>query len=343
MAKTAFSTSNALTKKLWDEKLYRDAEKESYFKKFMGKSKDSAVYVKEELTKSRGDEITFGLRMRLTGAGVTGNTTLEGNEERLTTHSDSVVLERYRHAVRDDGELTRQRAMFSIDEESQDALKTWMTEKIDELCFDAAQTAFTRYVYRNGGASGAFAVTTTENTAKSAVNASYKITPDFLVELKTYAKTGGNRSFIPIRPIPVQGKKYFVLLVHDDILADLLKDDDFQAAQKEAYERSNDHPIFKDSVAIFRGVVVHAHENMHIGTDGGGGSNVAWGKGILLGAQGLCWAWGQRPKVVKKEFDYDEEHGFATSITAKVKKPTFDSEDYGTLGVYLPRTQISDL
>ena len=137
MAKTSFSTSDALTKKAWEEKLYRDAVKESFFSRFKGESGESIIHVKNQLTKDKGDKITFGIRYRLTGTGVTSGTILEGNEEKLSTASDSVSLEQYRHAVRDDGEMSRQRAMFDINEESKMALKDWASEKIDQLCFDA--------------------------------------------------------------------------------------------------------------------------------------------------------------------------------------------------------------
>jgi len=54
MSKTAFSTSNALTKKLWQEKLFRDTVKESDFSKFMGDNMESLVYTKTDLEKGRG-------------------------------------------------------------------------------------------------------------------------------------------------------------------------------------------------------------------------------------------------------------------------------------------------
>jgi N4-gp56 family major capsid protein len=137
MAKTIFTTSNALTKKAWEEKLYRDTLKEAYFSRFMGKNADSLCQVKNEFLKDKGDLITFGIRMRLAGSGVTSGQTLEGNEESLVTYSHTVSLEQYRHAVRDNGALDRQRAMFSIDEESMAALKGWGSEKIDQLAFTA--------------------------------------------------------------------------------------------------------------------------------------------------------------------------------------------------------------
>lgn len=340
MGKTLFETSDPLVKKAWDEKFFRDVVKESYFHNFMGQTKDSMVYVKEELEKKQGDKITCGLRMRLEGAGVEDDEILEGNEEALTTYDYGLTLKHYRHAVRDKGKIHRKRAMFSIDDESKMALADWGTEKIDKLLFDALQGSFTRVAYRNG--SGVNSITSAEATAKAALSATNsKLTPQFISFIKTWAKTGGNRTYVPIRPIKVGGKKYYVLLVHPDALYDLNTNSDFLQAQREAEKRGGDHPIFEGATAIYQGVVIHEHENMAIATDGGGAS-VAWSKGALLGAQALCWAWGERPEVTSEVFDYKNQHGCSWEMIARAGKSNFNSLDFGSLGVYLARTQVSD-
>lgn len=339
MAETYFTTDNALTKKAWDEKLFRDSVKESYFEKFMGESASSLVHVKSQLEKSQGDKITFGIRMRLTGAGVTSSGTLEGNEESLTTYDTSVLLEEYAHAVRDRGPLTRQRAMFSIDAESKAALKDWMSEKIDSLAFTAILASPTKIFYKTSGST--LVGTTSAATAKAAMDATNsKITPAFISALKTWAMTGGNRAAVPLRPVRVEGREYFVLLVHPDCMYDLKVDTTFSQALREAQERGPQNPLFRGATAIWDGVVIHEHENCTIAADGGGAS-VAWAKGVFMGAQALVWAWGQRPQTVSRDFDYGRQHGFATSIISGTAKPTFNSVDYGSLGVYLARTNIS--
>jgi N4-gp56 family major capsid protein len=348
MAKTSFSTSNALTKKAWDEKINRDISKESYFSKFQGTTKDSLVQVTTEVEKNRGDQVTFGLRMRLTSPGVTSGQQLENNEERLTTHSFSVSLEQYRHAVRDAGEMDRKRAMFSIDEESEQAIKTWGAEKLDQLHFDAigvgvgATTDPTKIFYRNS--SGTVLATGTPATAKTALDATNsRLNNNIISALKTWAKTGGGRSYVPIRPIKIDGKEYYVLLVHPDCLFDLkVNDSVFQNAQRDAQERGKDNPLFAGATAIWDGVVIHEHENCAIATDGGGAS-VAWSKAVFMGAQSLVLAQGKRGTVIKKEFDYDNENGYAYSMICKVGKPVYNSLDFGSIGVYLSRTNVSGL
>lgn len=340
MAKTTFSTSDALTKKVWEEKLFRDMVKESYFSRFMGSGPNSLVQTKTQLEKSQGDKVTFGIRMRLTGAGITSGSILEGNEEKLSTYSDDVTLEQYRHGVRDDGALSRQRAVFSIDDEAEQALKDWGSEKIDSLCFDAINASPTKILYPDAAA-GNFKVGTVPATVISDMDASSLITPTFISQVKCWAKTGGSRAIVPLRPVKVEGSEYYILLCHPDVLYTLKVDTTFTQAMREAQERGKDNPLFKHATAIWDGVVIHEHENMPIGgsTTGVG----TWGKCVLMGAQSLVWAWGERPKLVQKNFDYENEHGYAWGMICGVNKPVFNSLDYGSVAVYCIRKAISDL
>ena len=98
MATTDYGVNHPLAVKLWSKKLIREALKETYISRFMGTSKDSLVYVKDELNKSAGDRIRVGLRMQLTGQGIVGDGTLEGNEEALTTYTDDLLIDQLRHA-----------------------------------------------------------------------------------------------------------------------------------------------------------------------------------------------------------------------------------------------------
>lgn len=346
MAKTSFSTSDALTKKAWEEKLFRDSVKESYFSKFVSSGADTIVTEKTALSKEKGDELTVGLRLKLSGAGVTEGQPLEGNEEKLASYSMKITLKQYRHAVRDDGAMSRKRAMFDISSESEASLRDWMSEKVDQLHFDelgvgAGATANPSKIFYKTGAS-TFLSTGTAATAKSAlVAADSKLTLNFISFLKTWALTGGNRSYIPLRPIKVEGKPYLALLTHPDAVFDLRTTSEFQQAMREAEVRGKENPLFTGAFAIWDGVVVHTHENCAIAADAGSGSNVPWVKSALLGAQALCWAWGKRPEVVQKTFDYDNEEGYAIGMIAGVKKSLFNSLDYGSLGVYLARTNVA--
>lgn len=341
MSVGSFSTSNALTKKAWEEKLFRDMPKSSYFgQRFMGSDQNSLVQTTSKVEKEKGDKVTFGIRMRLTGAGQTGEGTLEGNEEDLSTFDYSISLEQYRHAVRYKAKLSAKRAMFEISSEAVQAIKDWGAEKIDQLLFDALLDTPTKIFYSTSSGITATAVAA---TAKSALTtADSKLTPSMISALRVWALTGGNYQQTPVRPIKVEGGEYLVLLVHPDVMFDLKQNSVFNAARQYAQDRGKDNPIFKNAVAIWDDVVIHESLKMPVGTDGGSGA-VAWSKAAIMGAQSLVWAWGMKPEVIKKDFDYENEVGHSFGFIAKAGRPQFNSKDYAAFSVYLARTNVSGL
>lgn len=364
MAKTRIEPSDAVTVEHWEEKVFRESFKNSYFlSRFAGPKlengfknnstlMDSVVTLKRQLESSQGDKITFTFLPKLTGTGVTGTQKLEGNEERLINSTDDLTLQLYRHGVRDRGALDRKRPVFNMDKESEYFLQSWMSEKIDELCFEALRSSPSRFFYLDS--SGVPQTTTTEATAKSALNASGSTLDDFKIFafLKAFAKNGGadasgNRLQNPIKPIKHKGQDYYVLLVSEDVAYDLRTSSAYEQANREARERSSENPLFTGAEMIFNGVVVHTHENVPLATDGGGAS-VPWSHCHFLGQGALAFAFGQRPKVSKQNFDYDNEHGYGISMIAKAKKCQFSlteggtAYDHGSFSVYLARTKVND-
>ena len=346
---TVINNGDALAVRVDDEILFRETEKLTFFsaKGLMGTSSESLVQVKSQLEKKKGDTIRFGYVPRLGGNGVTGSQPLEGNEQDLSFAYMDVVLERYRQAVKDGGTLSSDRPIFDLNKELSEALKVWGKEKIDLLCFNAlgigpnpvSAPGKVFYLDSAGTLSAGSAATAKANL--SAANS--KITPDFVRALKTWATTGGDRSYSPIRPAYIDGEAHFVLLTHDDALYDLETNPKYESYVREAAERGKNNPFFRGAKAIISNVVIRAHENCDIAGDAGGGGNVSYAKGSFMGAQALCWAWGRRPKLVKKSFDYDEFEGEAWGITAGVKRSEFNSLDYGSVGVWVSRTAISSL
>lgn len=343
MSKTTFSTSNALTKKLWEERLFRDVEIESFFvSTLMSEDDNNFVQVKTNLTKSQGDQITFPLVSNLSGDGVVSGQVLEGNEEAIGSYDYSISLEQYRHATRIKGKLDTQRAVFSIPDVSRAKLKIWGAEKIDKLLVDALMLSPTKILYRDGVA-GAPSGTSVAATAKAALTAANsKLTPNFISALRVWAKTGGAGQTYRIRPVKQGGQEIYTLLVNPACLYDLRTDATFQGAMKDAMERGKDNPLFRGAFAVWDNVVIRETERIPLFTDGGGAS-VTGAFGALMGAQALVWAWGERPKTIQKDFDYENETGWAWEMMAKGGKPVFNSKDYGTVGVCLAATAITTI
>lgn len=363
MAKTAIETTDALRKEMWEETLFRDTLVESYFMgRFAGysvqnllkgmpfdSSPNDIMHIKTSLeskgkTKTRnGDKITFGLIPRIsptTHPGVTSGQTLKGKEIALAWYEFSMELERYRQAVSAGTPIDWSRAAFAMPAEARAALMNWGIEKLDLLCVDALDTTtYSKVFYKT---SAGVLATDTWATAKSAITtaADSKLTPAMVSFIAAWAKTGGGRGQIPLRPIYIGGKPYFVLVAHPDILYDWKQDSTVMQAWREAQARGNDNPIFRGASYIWDNVVIHEYENITIGTDAGAGA-VPYAKCHFMGAQSLAWAWGERPSIVEDDDDYEEELYYAWRMTAKAGKPVFNSDDYGSLMLCLARTNVS--
>lgn len=98
MAVTTYGTNHALAVKLWSKVLSAEALKATWIYRFIGDGSEAMIQIKDETQKSAGDQVTYGLRMQLSGNGTLGDGVLEGNEEALTTYSDALVINQLRHA-----------------------------------------------------------------------------------------------------------------------------------------------------------------------------------------------------------------------------------------------------
>ena len=79
MAATEFALNSALAVQRWSPELAYEAEKRSYFRKFMGTGDAAVIKVLKDLNKKAGEKITYGLRMKPDGDGSEGDYLLEGS------------------------------------------------------------------------------------------------------------------------------------------------------------------------------------------------------------------------------------------------------------------------
>src|SRR5688572_31253803 len=103
MAQTLYGVNSAETVKLWARKVFHESIAKTWASKFMGTGSDSVIQILTDTKKDSGDRVRVILRSLLTGDGVQGDNTLEGNEEALTTYVDDVLINQLRHAVRSAG------------------------------------------------------------------------------------------------------------------------------------------------------------------------------------------------------------------------------------------------
>lgn len=332
--------------KLWAKKLIREALKETYISRFMGKGSSNIIQVKDETSKSAGDRITCGLRMQLSGNGVQGDAVLEGNEEALSTYSDNLFIDQLRHAVRSEGKMTEQRVPFSIREEAMDGLKDWLAGRLDTWFFNAISGNSGQTDTRYTGNQAATAPTTTSGntrhlfaTGTHTTEASLSTTDVFQLTFIDRAVNAAKTATPYIRPIRVDGGEYYVAFLHPDQVYSLRTDAtaarvtwyDAQKAVVSGGAKEN-NGIFTGALGVYNGVVLH--ESTRLPLVNGAVANTVR-RAVLCGAQAAMMAFGQGSSEsgawYEGMFDYGNQLGVGTAVIGGLKKTVFNSIDFGTV------------
>ena len=357
MAVTSYAVNNALTVKLWAKKLAVEALKETQFGKFVGKDSGALIQIKDETQKSAGDTITYGLRMQLSGIGVQGDGTLEGNEEALTTYSDAVVINQLRHAVRVQGRMSQQRVPFDIRQESLSGLRDWWADRMDLAFFNQLAGNLGPIRLANGTYTAATSTLYTGNNAALAPdNAHYLNTFSATSVLDTDITSANTFSLAlidrcveraktltpAIRPLRMGGKEYYVMFLHPYAVTDLRTNTatgQFLDIQKAAMTGGvvKDNPIFTGALGMYNNVLLYEDARVPAGYNAStlaGVTTVA--RNIFCGAQAGMIGFGrdhgpEKFSWVEELFDYENQLGVSAGSIFGLKKTQFNSTDFATI------------
>jgi N4-gp56 family major capsid protein len=367
MANTNFAslTSEQLT--IWSRDFWRVARNMSFINQFAGSGPNAMVQRISELTQSeKGARAVLTLLADMTGDGIVGDNTLEGNEESLRAYDIVTQLDQLRFANRLAGRLADQKSVVNFREHSRDALAYAMADRIDQLAF--LTMSGVAYSVKNNGAlrtvlnSGqnlsnlAFASDVTAPTTNrhrrwdatnglsagdvTAVVAADTITYDCILALKAYAKDSY------VRGLRGAGnEEVYHLFVTPQVMADLKTDADFLSNLRSAGIRGPNNELFSGSSSLMvDGVMVH--EFRHVfntagatsGASGNAGSNgYKWGADaningsacLFVGAQALAMADIGTPEIVEDIFDYGNQNGISIGKIFGFKKPVYHSDIHG--------------
>jgi N4-gp56 family major capsid protein len=318
----------------WAKELQSEVSKGVYFSKFMGEGPGNAIHVKQ-MEEGKGKDVTFGLVSQLSGSAITGDSSLEGNEQSLSTFSNTVSTNQKRLAVRDTGKFANSKVLYDFRSTSLDLLKTQYSELIDADIFSAlSTTSGTHAYYRADATTSVYA----SSDPKGDLADGDKITLADISALKTIAQIGGSANY-RMRPIRVDGNDYYVLVVHPEVAYDLFELDEFQQMQREAQQRGESNPLFSGALGIYNGVVIHSHEGVNLISDGGGAA-VKGARNLFMGAQAACFAESSDMMWVEKTFDYGNQLGISAAKIYGVDISDYNSKDYGVIQYVSARTDL---
>jgi len=348
MAVTSYGTNDPMAVKLWSKRLSVEVLKTCWASKFMGPSTSNIIQIKDELSKSAGDKITYGLRMQLTGNGVLGDGTLEGQEESLTVYSDAVIIDQLRHAVRSAGRMSQQRVPFTVRDEALSGLRDWWTDRIDtgwlnQICGNTAVTD----VRFSGNQATINCDTNHEvfvtDSGNAGTDQSISTADTFVLSVLDKAVERARTLTPAIRPITISGKPMYAAFLHPYQVTDLRTNTstgqwlDIQKAAMTGGE-VDDNPIFEGSLGVYNGVILHSDNRITLGVNSATPtSSVAnTRRAVFCGSQAAMMAFGrdngpERFTWVEELFDYENELGVSAGLIFGLKKAVYNSTDYATI------------
>ena len=372
MALTNFGTLSGDQLQTWSRDFWKVARNQSFINQFAGTGSNAMVQRVTELTKNnKGTKANITLLADMTGDGITGDFTLEGNEEALRAYDISIELDQLRFANRIAGRMTDQKTVVNFREQSRDALAYAMADRCDQLAF--LTLSGVAYTSKNNGAlrtvvGGAvngqelvdleFASDVSAPTGDrhrrwdatsglvagdtTAVAATDKISYSTIVNLKAYAKDNY------IRGIRGAGnQETFHMFVTPQQMASLKLDSDFLANVRNAGVRGAANGLFSGTSSLMvDGVMIHEFRHVFntsgatTGTSSNAGAagykwgadaNVVGGRALFCGAQALALADIGLPEMVEDTFDYGNQSGISVGKIFGMRKSKYNSDISGSV------------
>lgn len=355
---------DALRQELWAKELLDDVQRDvENVMQFMGEGQNNVVNVSRDLAKSKGDTQTFGLVARLTGAGVTGDSELEGNEESMASYSEQVLIDQIRNAVRLTGKLDAQKTVYDQIKAARENLRMWMKEFLCRQIF-----------LKLGGVTNTSLVDT--NGVVVGTRAAWSNTPDYIpdadeaagvgnryicaettgtdalatadimtLDLVTAAATKAELANPKIQKINRGGDSFYVMYLHPLCARDIRKSADWKSAQQYARERGDRNPVFRGALGYWSNVLLLENEFvpwLDVSVAGNSFRGAAVGtdclndcaRNLLVGQSAVLMAEASNPDaLVVETFDYKNKDGVAANFIGGIQKAMFNSLEYGVIAV----------
>lgn len=367
MATTNFGLLTSEQKTAWSLDFWRQARNLSFVNKFLAKGPNALIQHITELKKTeKGARAVITLLADLEGDGISGDRTLEGNEEIMKSYDQVIRIDQMRNANRNEGRMADQKSIVNFRENSRDKLAYWMADRIDQLAF--LTLAGKAYTYHPNGttrvgsdlvnlefaadvvAPSSKRVGRWDNTNKVfSVGSGYNTvtatdTPawELFVSLKAYAKENY------VRGVMDGGEETYHAFLSPNAMAALKKDQVYRDNLRYAQTRGSGNELFSGSSVKVDGIYLHEFRhvpNTRLAASGSkfGGSGTVDGCQILFcGAQALGMADIGNPEWVEKMFDYDNQPGISIAKILGFLKPQFPTqysggttEDHGVISAYV--------
>ena len=346
------------------------AERENFFARYMGESPSSVIQVVNDLANRPGDSVRVHVFSKLGSPGVDGDNTLEGQESALSYNADLLLLSQKRQAVRLAARLTEQRSAIDLRKQAGHALGVWAKDWVTELLtvylagFRGDRTLTVLPSNFSGFAGNSLRAPDSVHrlfaggTNASDVTAADKMTCALLDKAIAKVQLLIN-SGVPMRAIDAQGR--FLCVITPEQAYDLWQDADFVAAQQYAQVRGDNNPLFTGMMGMWKNLIIVVNPAGVLLPQGAdlNPSGSPLGPALLgapaaqaqiLGAQAGAWVKGKEEgasmdgagswRYTEKEFDFDNQVGFAIATLMGFQKLQFANQDHGAFSIFTAYTAV---
>lgn len=340
MTVTTVSAGNKATQ--WDADFFTSYVRANRFKRYMGTDENSIIVLKDDLTVKAGGVISIPLITELTGAGVTGNTALEGAEEALGNYDMPITVATLRHgvAITDNED---QYTPMDLRGAAKSMLKLWAGKmmrdgivgalsEVSSVVFSAASAAnknawsaanADRILY--GAAVGNYSATfatghaTIDNTAD-------KLTYSVVSLAKRIAKTASPI----IRPVTVtEDEENYVMFAGSLAFRDLKLS--LATINQNAEVRGKENPLYRDGDLVWDGVIIREIPEIAVVSNGTINTSPCY----LCGAQAAAVAWAKRTTTTTDVRDYGFVKGVGIHEMRGIRKMVYNGKDHGVVTVWV--------
>ncbi len=336
---TETTAATGLTVQQWDDKFFVEHIQGNRFASEMGTSENSVIQVNEDLGVKPGDSITFALANRLTGAGQTDGSTLEGNEEDLDTRSHKLTVNERAHGVRST-RWENQISAIDLRKAAKMALQTWAVESTRDqiiaalasvngtaygsvseankdiwLVDNADRVLFGALVGNNAANDHSAALATIDNTADQLTSSAASL-------MKRIARTASPK-IRPYRSLE-SNRYYYVMYVPSLVFRDLKTDTTITNAQRDVSLRMQNEKLFNGGDIEWDGIIFKEIEDIAV-LSGVGAGAIDVAPVYLCGAQAIGYGVAERWKSAEETFDYGRKKGCAIMEMGGFNKLTFGS------------------